>query len=87
MGLPFEAVKIIESYNRLPLPELQFEYKEGDILIEIEMEEYVTSYTTTYLARPRNEQLRRRILERGRARQQLRRERLLLLQEQQQQQD
>ena len=64
-GLPAEAVKNILSFNRHVIPPLQFEWLEGDILIEIDMEEYVTSYTVTFLARPCNRELRDHLLEKA----------------------
>ena len=55
-GLPKEAAIKVHSFNRYRLPpKLDFQWQEGDLLIEMDMTEYATSWTTTYLARPRSD--------------------------------
>jgi hypothetical protein len=63
MGLPAAAACHIHSYNRHELPsELSWSWQKGDLLLEMEMTEYATSWTTFYIARPRGDSVRENLL-------------------------
>ena len=62
-GLPSEAARNIHAFNQYPIPSLEFEWKEGDLLLEMEMCEYCTKWTCIYLARPCSEELQCRLIE------------------------
>lgn len=64
IGLPVEAAKSIHSFNRHEMPPTEFEWKEGDILLEFfHVDNHRSVLRTIYLARPRSEELRKQLVE------------------------
>lgn len=61
-GLPCVVARIIRSFNRHPLPAPQWSWQEGDLLLELRMTDYETSWTTFYVARPGQSDLKRNLL-------------------------
>jgi len=63
MGFSGATARHVHSFLRHELPsELKWAWQKGDLVVQLEMTEYATSWNTWYIARPRDDYVRERLL-------------------------